>query len=231
MASNTISIPSAATRGKALNPSRTIRFFAKLLAVFGASVTAFFAEAQIPEGIEYTEKVYTRGREDRVYDFPEHATPTFEQTVEPLSDTASVVRVKIADEFPELNSSYPVGDIPAGMDAYLAHESHIQRDASEIVRTAEMIPGEGPYDDLFDLVMNVLDRNRRHLRYGNPSDIPDAVKAYNERVANCIGYVHLPAAILRRMGIPARTVRTFVARGTFVTRHYILEVYFPEDET
>ena len=204
----------------------------KTFLLCAALLFSFFAEAQIPEGIEYNKIVYTWSHEDRVYDFPDHATATYEQIVERLSDTESIVTVKSAKTFPELRSALPVGEIPAGMEDYLAHDDFIQRDAPEIVETAELIKRKGTYDDLFTLVANVLNWNRYHLIYGNPADIPDAVKAYNEQVVNCIGYVHLPAAILRQMGIPARTVRTLMPvadRGA--SRHYLLEVYFPEDET
>ncbi|MBW3467807.1 transglutaminase-like domain-containing protein [Arthrospiribacter ruber] len=207
-------------------------FWMRIFAVFSAMVLSFFVEAQIPEGIDYHEIVRTWSNDNGVYDFPDHVSATYEQTVEQLSETESVITIKSAKSFPEFSSGLPVDDIPEGMEAYLAHDNFIQRDAQEIIETAELIKREGTYSDLFTLVINVLYWTGHHLSYGNTSDIPDAVKAYNEQIANCIGYVHLSAAILRQMGVPARTVRTLIPiadRGA--TRHYLLEVYFPEDET
>lgn len=76
----------------------------------------------------------------------------------------------------------------------------------------------------------VLRWNRQHLTYGEPSAIHTALEAFDVRVANCIGFAHLPAALLRNLGIPARVVRTFMVHGPHLTRHYLLEVYYPEDD-
>lgn len=174
---------------------------------------------------------YTFENESGVYDLIEHESATFKQEIERIDDNKSIVRITISKGFPKINSTYPISGLPGEMQPYLQPTSHIQSDAPEIKRVADMIKSNTDFDhDLWHLVSAVLRWNHGTLRYGNPSDIPTALDAYNDTFVNCIGFVHLPAAILRNMGIPARVVRTFMVRGSRLTRHYLLEVYFPEDD-
>lgn len=174
---------------------------------------------------------YTFENENGIYDLITHETATFKQEVERINDKKSVVRITIRNGFPRVNATYPLEELPDNMQQYLKPTSHIQSDAPEIARLAKRIKDSTDFgNDLWHLVSSVLQWNRGILRYGSPSEIPTALDAYNDRFVNCIGFVHLPAAILRNMGIPARVVRTFIVRGSRLTRHYLLEVYFPEDD-
>ncbi len=175
---------------------------------------------------------YTFEHPEKVYELPNHQTSTFKQEVERISDEESILRVSIADRYPEIKSVYPIINLSPEMQDYIEATSHIQSDAPEIERIAKMIKDSTDFgNSLWHLVSSTLSWSRSVLRYGKPSEIPTALDAYHDGVANCIGFVHLPASVLRNMGIPTRVVRTFMVRGSRLTRHYLLEVYFPDDDT
>lgn len=184
------------------------------------------AQIQAP----YHERYYTISNPDGVFDFQEYASPTFQQEIISASDTSIVLRVRTAIRAPELmKSHYPVSELTGDFSLYLQPTRWIQSDDPRIISVAEQIRQDHSSENLHDLVFQVMLWSARHLQYGDPSGIHDAVYALENRVVNCIGYAHLPAAMLRHLGIPARVVRTFVYRYPGFTRHYLLEVYYPED--
>lgn len=175
-------------------------------------------------------RTYTFENPNGVYAIPNHETSTFKQEVERISDTETIVRVTISEGFQAVSSPYPLSAIPDSLLRYTVPTSHVQSDAPEIVELVQQVKEAANYENQWHMVSSVLSWSRGMLRYGNPSEIPTALDAVRDRTVNCIGFVHLPAAMLRNLGIPARVVRTFMVRGSGLTRHYLLEVYFPEDE-
>lgn len=216
------------------NPILIMKTFIKKITIqkqLSTIIISLFFFANFTMVWAQTTTTYTFENENGVYDLIEHESATFKQEIERIDDNKSVVRITISKGFPKISSSYPISGLSGDMQPYLQPTSHIQSDAPEIKRVADMIKNNTDFDnDLWHLVSAVLRWNHGRLRYGNPSEIPSALDAYNDTFVNCIGFVHLPAAILRNLGIPARVVRTFMVRGSRLTRHYLLEVYFPDDD-
>ncbi|TVP47352.1 MAG: transglutaminase family protein [Mongoliibacter sp.] len=206
------------------------RFFLKSCLQLISSIFLLFLSHNFVEAQSST-LTYTFEHPEGVYELPNHQTATYKQEVERINEQKSIVRITIADKYPTLNSTYPISGLSTEKEQYTKPTSHIQSDASEIAAVAQMVKDSTDYgDNLWHLVISTLSWSRSVVRYGRPSDIPTALDAYRDGVANCIGFVHLPAAVLRNMGIPARVVRTLMVRGSRLTRHYLLEVYFPDDD-
>lgn len=175
-------------------------------------------------------RTYTFENPNGVYPVPDHETTTFKQETERISDTETIVRITIAGSYPKITSPYPIAEFPDSLRRYTVPTSHIESDAPEIAELVQQVKDAADFENQWHIVSSVLSWSRGLLRYGNPSEIPTALDALRDRRVNCIGFVHLPAAMLRNLGIPARVVRTFMVRGSTLTRHYLLEVYFPEDD-
>ncbi|MCC5934375.1 MAG: hypothetical protein JJU35_08990 [Balneolales bacterium] len=199
-----------------------------LLLVFLAAA-AQPAQAQLSAG--YYDQYYTISNPGGMYDFQAYESLTFRQEVISRTETEIVLRVRTAKRAPQqMGSPYPVQALPDTFAPYLSPTSWIQSEDARIARIAAEIREAYPNANQHDLVYQVMLWNARHLQYGDPSGIHDAIYALENRVVNCIGYAHLPAALLRNLGIPARVVRTFVHRYPSFTRHYLLEVYYPEED-
>ncbi len=207
--------------------SSQLRFFSALFVFLFLFSSEIFAQVTG----EFHERYYTVSNPNGVYGFQEYASPTFQQDIVSQSDTETVIRVRTALRAPQqMNSTFPVTGLSDDFDQYLGSTRWIQSDDSRIAEIADQILADHPSDNLHDIVYQVMVWNARHLQYGDPSGIHDAIYALENRVVNCIGFAHLPAAILRHLGIPARVVRTFVSRYPGFSRHYLLEVYYPEED-
>lgn len=136
----------------------------------------------------------------------------------------------LADRMPTPEDAFPMKDIPASLDKrYLSPSPKIESEDPRIHQLAREITSKLSQPTAKEVVFEVLRWNRGHLMWGNPNEVPSALESLDNQTVNCIGFTHLPAAILRHLGIPARTVRTFIARPdqNRLIPHYLLEVYYP----
>ncbi|PRY86237.1 transglutaminase superfamily protein [Mongoliibacter ruber] len=136
----------------------------------------------------------------------------------------------LADKMPSPQDPFPLEEIPGTLDQrYLNPSPKIESENPRISALAQEILSKLDQPNAKEVVFEVLRWNRSHLIWGNPNDVPSAIESLDTRTVNCIGFTHLPAAILRQLGIPARTVRTFIARPdqNRLIPHYLLEVYYP----
>ncbi|WP_009032826.1 transglutaminase-like domain-containing protein [Indibacter alkaliphilus] len=139
----------------------------------------------------------------------------------------------LANQMPNPKDAFPLRNIPNSLDKrYLSPSPKIESKDPRIQSLAEEILTRLDDPNTKDVVYEVLRWNRGHLFWGNPNEVPSAIESFENQTVNCIGFTHLPAAILRHLGIPARTVRTFIARPdqNRLIPHYLLEVYFPSLE-
>ena len=112
----------------------------------------------------------------------------------------------------------------------MAPSAHIQSDAAAIVHTAQEVAAGVTSQTQVAVVAAILTWVEQHTRPGRTTTIADAVTCLNSRQGNCIGLAHLSVALLRAVGIPARTVRTFVVRTDGgLDRYHLIEAYFPQD--
>ncbi len=185
-------------------------------------------QAQTTDNFRYF-KLY---HPDKELPFVDYKSLNYEQKTAFDTEGNLIVGVFIND-FPEsLTGKYPIS-LPAGFpEKYLAPSAKIQSNAKEIVSIAQEITGTKAISTQQEVVLAVLSYCRNLLRWGNPNAVPDALSCLADPKVNCIGFVHLPAAILRNLGIPARTVRVFKAtpQHNRLIPHYLLEIYFPEME-
>lgn len=198
---------------------------------------AQFAVAQPPNFFNHTpsdepqwsELVFTIEHREALIDFASHESENYRVITERLNDQTIVFRTGVLQVMPSPDDTYPYTDLDQGIERYLKPSRYIQSNDPIIVKLANAIRDTAQFTTTHELVVNVLRWNRGHLRWGNPSDLPSATDAYETRNVNCIGFTHLPAAILRALGIPARTVRTFIAapEANRLIPHYLLEVYYP----
>ncbi|WP_179862243.1 transglutaminase domain-containing protein [Longibacter salinarum] len=164
---------------------------------------------------------------DGVIDIPSYRSATYEQSVQRLSP--DTVLVTVATKRASFDDPYPVVAVPDSMQRYAGPTANIQSDAADIAAIANQIRSQANARTQQELVNAVLRWNSNHLRWARPNEVPDALTALERGSGNCIAFTHLPAAVLRHLGIPARTARTFVARpdANALIRHYLLEVYYP----
>lgn len=189
-----------------------------------ASVFSSEAEAAEPDTLEWVYRVENPGGVDI---FPDFESGTLEQAVHRESDTAVTITVRVLDRVPTMPDPYPV-DVPDSIQRFLDATAHIQSGDPEIARVAARILELADPDTEGELVNAVLHWNRSHMKWDRPDEVPDALTSLHRGTGNCIGFVNLPAAILRHLGVPARTVRTFFVRQGHLVPHYQLDVYFPE---
>lgn len=145
------------------------------------------------------------------------------------ADRVEIVNT-LASEMPQPIDPFPLSGIPASLDSrYLKPSPKIESQDPRIASLAEEITSKLSNPSTKDVVVEVLRWNRGHLTWGNPNEVPSALESLDNQTVNCIGFTHLPAAILRHLGIPARTVRTFIARPdqNRLIPHYLLEVFYP----
>lgn len=200
-------------------------------------VHAQFAIAQPPNFFNHSpsdepkwhEVTFTIEHAEALIDFSSHESANYRMLTERRDERTIVFRISLLLEAIRPSDAYPYGELGSDYQLFLGPSRYIQSNDPTIVQIARSIRDSSSYQNAYELVMNVLNWNRRHLQWGNPSDLPSALDAYTTRQVNCIGFTHLPAAILRYLGIPARTVRTFIAAPDVngLVPHYLLEVYFP----
>lgn len=186
--------------------------------------------AQDAAGADYLESRFVITNPRGVLDFGDYSSATYSQTVERVADTAVVITTRVARRLPSPRQPYPLPALADEMARYTKPTSYIQSDHPAIARIARTILADTRPRTQHELVLAVLQWNRGHLRYALPDEVPDAITVLERGSGNCIGFAHLPAAILRHLGVPTRNMRTFVAMGARLSRHYLLEVYYPEDD-
>lgn len=165
-------------------------------------------------------------------DIPNYASASFAQRVTREGPNTLLIETAVVNRLPESDEPIPAGPIAPEFERYLEPTPRVQSDDPRIAALAQAILDERQPQTLSELVAAVTDWTARNIAWGDPNDIPDAITAIDNKRANCIGFTHAAAAILRHLGIPVRNARTFFTmhagerRG--LTRHYVLEVYFPE---
>jgi len=165
---------------------------------------------------------------DSLIDFAGHSSLNYRLNVERESRSVVHFNIEVRSTFPKPEDPFPLTVVSDELQPYLNPSRYINSDHQKIKHIADSIHNAAPVHSQYDLVWRVIQYTAAHLSWGNPSDLPSAMDALEQRVVNCIGYTHLPAAILRHLGIPARTVRTFL--GLRLTPHYLLEVYYPSED-
>ncbi len=168
--------------------------------------------------------------DDGVYALEQYECASFSQRVAATSSTSAQITTTVPAALPNPRQVYPIESVPPEMEQYLAPTGHIQSHAPAIVDVAEGIAASASPRTEVEAVAAVFAWMVKHVSYGAMEGIGDAVTCLEGGKGNCIGFVHLSAALLRALGIPARTVRTFMVRGDGgLDRYYLLEVYYPQD--
>lgn len=166
---------------------------------------------------------------DGLPDYPEYESLNLRQEIVAREANRVIVQVTVNRSFPVTDDPFPTQDFGDAFRQYLEPSPFIESDHPEILAIRDRILAEHNPQTQLEAVNAVLRWNRQHLRWGEPAEVPTALEALHTGVVNCIGFTHLPAAILRSMGIPVRTLRTFIgnpARNRIIP-HYLTEVYFP----
>jgi hypothetical protein len=150
----------------------------------------------------------------------------------------------------QIDGKYPLDPTQISVSKiYLNPGKYVNSDHPEIKAfTAKIMEGQN-FTNQHELVKYVIKQCASKLRYGDSELIPNAQEALSKGIGNCIGFTHLPAAVLRNLGIPTRNIRVYntasalisgISRGEsagdfFAEKtqrapwipHYILEVYYP----
>ncbi|AXJ01517.1 Transglutaminase-like superfamily protein [Cyclonatronum proteinivorum] len=166
---------------------------------------------------------------DGLPDYPEYASLNLRQEVVSREHGKVTLQITVNRSFPDTDDPFPTQEFDPSFRQYLEPSSSIESDHPEILAIRDQILAEHNPQTQLEAVNAVLRWNRQHLRWGEPVEVQTALEALHTGVVNCIGFTHLPAAILRSMGIPVRTLRTFIgnpARNRIIP-HYLTEVYFP----
>jgi transglutaminase-like putative cysteine protease len=180
---------------------------------------------------KWSELVFTIEHSESLIDFSSHRSANYRVEVERVDGRTVVFRTGVAQLMPRPLDAYPYPGSGPELTPYLKPSRYIESTDPRIVALADAILDTAQIATAHDLVLRVLRWNRGHLSWGDPAGLPSATDAFETRSVNCIGFTHLPAALLRHLGIPARTVRTFKAAtgagGGALVPHYLLEVYYP----
>lgn len=180
--------------------------------------------------IEGTSKIYVIASPLGLPPFEDYQSLNFATEIRKLEEDRVEIVNTLAERMPMPVDPYPLPQIPTSLDRrYLAPSPKIESEDPRIAKLAKDIMSKLDGPSTKEVVFEVLRWNRGHLFWGNPNEVPSAVESLEGKTVNCIGFTHLPAAILRHLGIPARTVRTFIARPdqNRLIPHYLLEVYYP----
>jgi hypothetical protein len=135
---------------------------------------------------------------------------------------------------------FPLTDVPADMQVYLATSAQVQTDDPAIRNLARKLTKD--VKTQFDAVQMVISWVVDHVRYINPPVQYDALYSLQSGKGNCQNYSHLSAAILRSVGIPVRIINGVTAnqpfdvgweKGTLTFkmgqgRHSWVEVWYPD---
>jgi transglutaminase-like putative cysteine protease len=178
---------------------------------------------------KWNELVFTIERSGSLIDFSSHHSSNYRVEVERINERTVVFRTGVAQIMPRPTDAYPYPELGQELATYLRPTRYIESTDPRLVALADAILDTAQIATAHDLVLRVLRWNRGHLSWGNPAELPSATDAFETRSVNCIGFAHLPAALLRHLGIPTRTVRTFMAapEANRLVPHYLLEVYYP----
>jgi len=170
-----------------------------------------------------------------LYNFSNYACPSFSQNIERLSDTTVKITVTVSEFLPHPKQVLPVTNIPQEIQKYLSPTKHIQSDSPEITKIAKKINESTKSVTEAELVESVLTWVRSNIKYGELNkEITDALTVLNRKSSQCIGFAHLSTALLRNLGLPVRTVRTYALcscgkNPPHFTRHSLIEIYYPYD--
>ncbi len=165
---------------------------------------------------------------DSLIDFSSHSTLNYRLVIVRESKTTVHFKIEVKSITPSPNDLYPLSILDDKLQIYLTPSRYINSDHQIIGALADSILNLAPIQTQHELVYRVIRFTTRHLFWGNPSGLPSASDAYQNRAVNCIGFTNLAAAILRNLGIPTRTLRTFM--GLSLVPHYLLEVYYPSED-
>ncbi len=137
-------------------------------------------------------------------------------------------------------AAYPVRNIPQDVRLFLEGTAAVQKDDPGIASKArELVQGSRSQREAVARVLNFVADN---LQYRLEPGQHDAVFALEKGIANCTGYSHLSVALLRAVGIPARTVTGVTlakpwpvptGRGNLIQnwgqgKHAWFEVWYPD---
>lgn len=169
-----------------------------------------------------------------VYPFEDYTCGSFLQRVTKESDTSVTIRTETPGNLPKPRQAYPVSHVPESISRYLKPTPRIQSNDPAIGKVAQDILASTKPTTEVELVEAVCAWTNGYLTWDLPNEVPDALTCLKRKRGNCIGFSHLAAAVLRNLGVPVRTMRTFVplnccAHG-HMTRHTLIEVYYPEDD-
>ena len=167
---------------------------------------------------------------EAIPDYPDYRSLNLRQEILDRGSGRTVIQIMVDRSLPVPGDPFPTGGFDASFSRYLNPSPHIESDDPEILAIRDQILEEHNPQTQVEAVYAVMRWNRRHLRWGEPTQVPTALEALDRGIANCIGFTHLPAAILRSMGIPARTLRTYIGRPAVnrIIPHYLTEVYYAE---
>jgi len=105
-----------------------------------------------------------------------------------------------ADVLPEVGA--PIGEIPDGLDAYLASSLYIQAEDPDIVRRATEIVGHET--DSLQAALLLYKWVFRNVRKQPTISVPSAVDVLKVMSGDCNEHTYLFVALARAAGIPAR---------------------------
>ena len=204
-----------------------------LLAHFTASAQQDSARPAVPDSPPdgWQRAVLRITNPKGVYPFTDYTCGSFTQRVTRESEGAVTIQTQVPRQIPKPAQTYPLTAIPESAKPYLQPTARIQSDHPEIARAAQAILQSAHAQTEADVVQAVCTWTQRHMVWALPDEVPDALTCLRRKRGNCIGFSHLAGAILRHLGVPARTIRVFVALPNGgLTRHTLIEVYYPQDD-
>jgi hypothetical protein len=140
----------------------------------------------------------------------------------------------------ETQAPFPLANVPADIQNYLQATAQVQTKDPEIRRLALKLTKD--VKTQFDTVQMVISWVVDNVHYVNPPAQYDALYALQVGKGNCQNFSHLPATLLRSVGIPVRIINGVTANQPFDVgwekgvltfkmgqgRHSWVEVWFPD---
>ena len=159
-------------------------------------------------GDGWNEVAYLLSHPDGHPEIADYACATYRVSVVEQCPHALRITVAIPRTLPSFSDPYPPEDIPFEITPYLEPTPRVQSEDEVVVKLADRILASVPRPRTQeDVVAAVIRWTSEHMEYALPNEVPDAVTCIKRHKGNCIGFTHVAAALLRHLGIPARTVR------------------------
>lgn len=152
--------------------------------------------------------VYEISHPEKVLPLEEYHCSTFHQDVHKYCEHHVRVTVTVPSSLPRPGQTFPLPGVPEEFRTYLQRSPHVQSDHPAVRSLAERILASAKPRTEEEAVAAVLVWTSTNMTHAFPNEVPDAVTCIERRRGNCIGFTHVATALLRHMGIPARTVRT-----------------------